>query len=678
MQRTHRSTLAPLFAALVFSILTAALMWGNTPRALALTATPSPSATAGSAATATPNVATPAVTATPSGPFILYTVRPGENLFRIALRYNLTARQVAEANGIVNPSLVLAGQTLRIPVSESVVATATADAIRAQTGTPTPAPVTATSAATTAATSAASGTPAPTIVGGSTYVVQAGDTLFRIAARNGTTVQQILALNNLRDPNSIIVGQRLQLPPANTAVPTAAATSAPTSVATAATAAAATAAPTAVGTPSVIGGTYVVQAGDTLARIALRNGTTVAALVSLNNLSNPNVIFIGQRLNLPTPGAVIPTATPSAASSGTPVASADTPLTPSASGNPGASDNRFGVIAYFGGGGDATLAADLAQLGGGWVKAEARWRDLEPTEGSINFDALDSVVNALDGQGFRILLTVTTAPNWTRAVAQENGPPDDLAAYATFIGAVAARYAGKVDAYEIWSSPNLRREWNSSVHSISAANYVTLLQGAYNAIEAADPQALVISAGLAPTGFNDGVNAIDDRVFLRAAYAAGLARFSDAIGAHPAGFANPPTATCCTAASPTIATHFEAPSFYFLNTLRDYRTIMTENRDGNAQLWVTEYGWGSSADTVAPSASNVYFSYTSLEQQARYNSEAYTLAQALGYVGPMFLNNYNACSTLIGNTEACYYSLVAPDGTQRPAFAAAQSVVKGG
>jgi len=86
--------------------------------------------------------------------------------------------------------------------------------------------------------------------------------------------------------------------------------------------------------------------------------------------------------------------------------------------------------------------------------------------------------------------------------------------YWTFVGALAARYAGRVDAYEIWNEQTLRREWNGQ--PLSASRYVELLAGAYNAVKAADPGAVVVSGAPAPTGWNDGVTAIDDRIYLDA------------------------------------------------------------------------------------------------------------------------------------------------------------------
>src|SRR5690606_6625483 len=152
-------------------------------------------------------------------------------------------------------------------------------------------------------------------------------------------------------------------------------------------------------------------------------------------------------------------------------------------------------------------------------------------------------------------------------------------------------------AYEIWDEPNLRRNWNcmGDTPRLCDLNYIELLRTAYTVINTVDPDALVISAGLAPTGFNDGINAIDDRLFLRTLYTQGLRDVTDAIGVHAPGWANPPDARCCEA-SEGVETHFESPLFYFLENIEAYRVIMVESGDGNRPMWVTKFGWGTSED----------------------------------------------------------------------------------
>lgn len=424
---------------------------------------------------------------------------------------------------------------------------------------------------------------------------------------------------------------------------------------------------------------YVIQRGETLYRIAVRNQTTISELMRLNpDIGNPNLVYAGQTINIPAPGApaadTAPTATPPPVpETATPLPALTTPITV----------REYGIEANLIGHMDA--AASLNALGMNWVKQEINWRDFEPVKGQIDFAALDAIVNMLQGQGTKILFTITAAPDWSRSILEENGPPDNFADYGDFVTALAARYAGRVNAYEIWNEPNLRSKWKSTIHTISPESYLQLLRFGYDAVKAANPEAIVISAGLAPTGYNDAfnaqvgnleVNAIDDRVFLSGLYAAGVANYTDAIGAHPMGWANPPDTVCCSAAE-GVTTHFESPTFYFLNTIQDYRQIMEQNGDSATPIWVTKFGWGTSEDLGAPDQINIYMSYTSLEKQAEYIARAFEIGGALGYVGPMFLYNLNGCQSMDSfGIEGCYYGLLGPDGSPRPAYVSVQAIDK--
>jgi len=107
---------------------------------------------------------------------------------------------------------------------------------------------------------------APGASGETVHVVQWGETLSLIANRYGVTVKSIMSTNGLHDPNFVYVGQRLTIP-----------------------------APS--GPPQ--GGRHVVAPGETLTSIAFRYGTTVGALASANGLSNTDLIYVGQVLNVP-------------------------------------------------------------------------------------------------------------------------------------------------------------------------------------------------------------------------------------------------------------------------------------------------------------------------------------------------------------------------------------------
>jgi LysM repeat protein len=122
----------------------------------------------------------------------VHVVQPGENLFRISLRYGTTIAAIQSANGIANPNLIFVGQQLIIPGDDGVPPVPTQPP-----GQPQPQPT---------------ATPVPPPTDGQLYVVVPGDTLSRIARRFNTTYQAIAAANGIVNPNLIFVGQRLTIP----------------------------------------------------------------------------------------------------------------------------------------------------------------------------------------------------------------------------------------------------------------------------------------------------------------------------------------------------------------------------------------------------------------------------------------------------------------------------------
>jgi len=503
--------------------------------------------------------------------------------------------------------------------------------------------------------------------GQTTHTVQAGENLSRIALKYGTTVQAIVQANNITNPNLIVVGQVLIIPGA-----VAAATPQPAGTQTAVPSPAA---------PPAAETVHVVQPGENLFRIALKYNLPTAYLATYNGITNPNVIYVGQRLRIPAGAA------PAAAATATPMPAPATPAgTPAAPGTPtpwptpaNTATNvgfAYGVQIHLPNQNIPQVIQAAQNLGVQWVKQAIDWAVYEPTPGNVNWAPLDEMVNAMDGAGFKILLTVSSAPSWARDSDQEKGPPRDYQTYANFVGQLAQRYRGRVDAYEIWNEPNLRREWNTP-RGISAASYVEMLRLAYLAIKNGDPAALVITGGLAPTGFNDGVNAIDDRLYLRQMYVAGVAEWSDAIGAHPNGWANPPDSVCCRNNRPAVPAWDDHPSFFFKQTLADYRQIMVENGDSGTFIWPTQFGWGSNDGlNVQPPPEYGFVAYTSVDEQASYVVRGFQLGKELGYVGPMFLWNLNFCPVVGLTGEQCLWSLLDPAGNPRPAYLILRDVTK--
>jgi LysM repeat protein len=122
----------------------------------------------------------------------------------------------------------------------------------------------------------------------SEYVVVKGDTLAKIAKANGVTLKALEDANSDVQPTRLKIGQKLVIP------------------AGASTTGATTAAETASGVSASGEEVYTVKSGDTLTRIAHRNGVTVKALMAENNLTTTH-IKVGQKLNIPAKAEAAPT-----------------------------------------------------------------------------------------------------------------------------------------------------------------------------------------------------------------------------------------------------------------------------------------------------------------------------------------------------------------------------------
>lgn len=179
-----------------------------------------------------------------------YTVQSGDTLSGIALKFSTTSSKLAQLNSISNPNLIYVGQRLLVNQSSNSNSSSSGQ-----------------SSSTTTNTEASA----------ASYTVKSGDTLSGIANQYNTTVNQIVSLNQLSNPNLIYVGQVLKLKNSQTTNSSSSSSSS---------------------TATTTVGTYTVKAGDTLSAIASRYSTSSSTLASLNSLSNPNLIYVGQVLKV--------------------------------------------------------------------------------------------------------------------------------------------------------------------------------------------------------------------------------------------------------------------------------------------------------------------------------------------------------------------------------------------
>jgi len=189
---------------------------------------------------------TPALRVVPASVPTAYVVQPGDTISAIAERHGLRTADVLAWNGLTWRSVIYPGQTLSL-----------------------------------AGTSA----PATVPAAAQTHVVVAGDTVYGIAQKYGTSVDAVLAANALTRASVIYPGQSLLVSGAAAAAPAVAPATAPAAVTTSAAGAQ----------------THAVVAGDTLFGIAQKYGTTTASLYAWNAMTAQSIIYPGQSIVVSAP-----------------------------------------------------------------------------------------------------------------------------------------------------------------------------------------------------------------------------------------------------------------------------------------------------------------------------------------------------------------------------------------
>lgn len=231
----------------------------------------------------------------------------------------------------------------------------------------------------------------------------------------------------------------------------------------------------------------------------------------------------------------------------------------------------------------------IRESGFTWVKQQVRWA-------TNNMNDLDAAVASAGGANVRFMASVLTTPPGLRGGKGEDGPPDDYRQFGNFVGGLAQRFKGRIHAYELWNEQNFSREWGGQ--AINACQYINLLREGYNAIKAADPQAIVISGALTPTGVVNTNLAVDDKLYLEQMYQCNngeFLRISDAVGSHMAGYNNAPEdgPGQSSVNTPGFKGHM---SFYF-RRIDDLYEVMRKYNDPRP-MWITEYHWAAATGGV--------------------------------------------------------------------------------
>lgn len=438
-----------------------------------------------------------------------------------------------------------------------------------------------------------------------THVVAPGENLYRISLRYGVSMSAIAQANSISNLNLIFAGQRLTIPTGGGTNPTPAP---------------GTPVPTAQ--PPVSNFTeYTVQRGDTLARIAARFGTTWQTIAQANNISNPNLIFAGTKLRIPSGGAVV-TPPPTG---GTPPPVVTNPPTPITGFELGAHVFSFNY-------------SDLMrQTGFTWIKKQISFdqntKDLSQGRGFIN---------EAKARGFKIMLGVVGNPAQLAA-----NPTQYYQDFAAFVGELAASGA---DAIEVWNEPNIDRQWPRGL--VSGAQYTQMLQASYQAIKAKNGATLVVSGAPAPTGgLGCNTNGCNDDAYIAQMAAAGARNFMDCVGIHYNAGTVAPSAT--SGAPVGSATHY---SWYYPSMVSLYSRTFP-----NKPLCFTEIGYLSGQGYGPLPGGFSWANNVTVTNQAEWLAQAVQLARSSGIVR-MFIV-WNLDSTNYSDDPQAGYAIIRPDGT---------------
>lgn len=307
-----------------------------------------------------------------------------------------------------------------------------------------------------------------------------------------------------------------------------------------------------------------------------------------------------------------------------------------------------------------TLHADDGQLeqirdlGAAYIVQVFPWREIEPSPGEYHWEYSDWLVRAAEYYNLRIVARLDKTPRWAGDPDAFNAVPYRLEDYGNFAARVAARYRGRIAAYIIWNEPNISREWGGQTPDPPA--YAAMLKHAAPRIRQTDPSARIVTAGLAPT-IEHSSRAMDDRDFLRAFYAADVREAFDVLAAHPYANANPPD-------DPRGA--HDGLNFYRILNLRE---IMSQHGDAAKPVWISEFGY-----TTEPPPEFAQLRVTEADQ-ARWIPHAFQIAQQEMSFVEMF-GVWNLNNELPLTDEQAGYSLIHPDRSPKPAYAAVAAIKK--
>jgi LysM repeat protein len=348
---------------------------------------------------------------------------------------------------------------------------------------------------------------------------------------------------------------------------------------------------------------HTVQPGDTIDSIAYAYGVSRTDIMQLNNIKDPRIIHLGQKLLIkPAPTE--------------------------------ASKGSFEYGGHVTSTNSDTAANAMRRAGMTWMKVQIRYTN------GMSPSAAQEAINDAHSWGFKLLVAI---PGVSSELAAGGGY---IQQYTAFLAGVAG-YGP--DAIEVWNEMNLDREWPTG--QISGATYTDMLRQAYQAIKGANSSVMVISGALAPTGAEGAYpgSVVNDDHFLRDMVAAGALQYMDCLGAHYAeGIVGPDQSS----GDPRDNYYTR----YFSAMLDTYWNIS----GGQKPICFTELGYLTPEGYGPLDPFFAWAQNTTVAQQAAWLAQAAELSSQGGKVRLMIV--WNIDFTEYGSDPKAGYAIIRPGG----------------
>jgi len=315
----------------------------------------------------------------------------------------------------------------------------------------------------------------------------------------------------------------------------------------------------------------------------------------------------------------------------------------------------------------------VQQAGFCWVRQRFPWAEIEPEPGQFRWEKWDAIVKAVSLRGLGLVAVLDTSPKWARApkdAANPYSPPHEVSDFGHFAQAFAHRYGADIDYYQIWDEPNIYPHWGEGY--VSPTGYTALLREGYIQIKAADPEAYILTAGLAPTTESGPLN-LNEVDFLREMLAAGAGGFFDILAAKAYGFDSPP-------AEPPALSRLNFRRVELLKEVVQPRPLSlprllhlagSSPQFTDYAIWLVEAGWNALPPDWEGESS--IWGSVSEEEQARYTVEALRWAQEhWPWAGAVFI--YHFQPAVPPDDPRWGFSLLWQDDSPRPVYRAVEEL----